>query len=203
LLVLSLITGALFSVGYYYRRKAAKADSGPFFVLDREQGIIKVPKLGYRPARDYAFTDVEGYYVKSAVNQFGMQSSFLELAAFEPGTDNFLQRFILWAGPVGSYEQALLHWSQCCQYMNQEEPLPNIPQLWPTIVDQLVRERGWTGRAGREAAMDEVAHAFAREMRALNVKEGLGVESYIDPASRDYEGPRSYEYYRRLYPTEA
>jgi hypothetical protein len=197
------ITLSLFGIGYLFRKKAANAPPGTYFVLDREQGIIKVPALGHRPARNYAFDDVEGYYVKSGVNQFGMQTCFLELAAFKPGTDNLIQRFILWAGPVGSYEQALLHWSQCCQYMNKSEPLPNIPQLWPTLVDQLTQERGWEGRAGREAAADVLAHAFAKEMRSLNVKEELGVESYIDPTSRDYEGPRSYDHYRRLYPTEA
>jgi hypothetical protein len=66
-----------------------------------------------------------------------------------------------------------------------------------------MRQRGWQGRAGREAALDEVTHAFAQEMRSQGLKDGLGVEPHVDPTSRDYEGPRSYDYYRRLYPTEA
>jgi hypothetical protein len=66
----------------------------------------------------------------------------------------------------------------------------------------LIRERGWQGLADREEAIDEISQAFAKEMQAQDVKEGLGVEPHVDPASPEYEGPRSYDYYRRLYPTE-
>jgi hypothetical protein len=194
---------ALFVLGYHYQRKEDQEEYPPRFVFDRERGTVIVPKFAELPGGEFPFEDVEGYFSKSPANQFGLQNHYLQLVIHAPGSETPLMAFILWAGPVLGYEQALAHWSRLCQYMNRSEPLPNIPQLWETLVHRMVKQHGWRGRAGREAALDEVSHAFAKAMRAQEVKEGLGVEPHVDPASPEYEGPRSYDHYRRLYPTEA
>jgi hypothetical protein len=201
--ILWMVPFALFALGYHYQRKEDKEEYPPSFVFDRARGVVVVPQLGKFPGGEYPFEDVEGYSVRSASNQFGLQDYFLRLVIYEPSSEEEVYAFYLWAGPIQSYEQALAHWSRLCQYMNKSEPLPNIPQLWEAMADQLIRHRGWWGRAGREAAMDEVTHAFAQTMRSEAVSEDLGVEPHVDPTNRDYEGPRSYEYYRRLYPREA
>jgi hypothetical protein len=193
----------LFAIGYHYQRKENMEEDTPNFVFDRDHSTVTVPQVDRLPAGEYRFEDVEGYFVKGPVNKFGLSNYYLQLVVYKPGTEEQIGSFFLWAGPIISYEQALAHWSRLCQFMNKSEPFPNFPLLWGALVGQMIRQRGWQGRAGREAAMDEVAHAFAQEMRSQGLKEGLGVESHVDPASRDYEGPRSYEYYRRLYPTEA
>ena len=198
-----IVPAALFALGYHYQRKEDKEEYPPGFIFDRERGTVSVPKLDNLPGGTYPFSDVEGYFLKSPANQFGLRQHYLQLVIHAPGSETPLMGFILWAGPVLGYEQALAHWSRLCQYMNKAEPLPNIPQLWEAMAERLISERGWQGRAGREAAIDEISHAFAKEMRAQDVKEGLGVEPHVDPASPQYEGPRSYDYYRRLYPTEA
>jgi hypothetical protein len=43
------------------------------------------------------------------------------------------------------------------------------------MAHKIITERGWQGRAGREAAMDEIAHAFTQEVRAQEVKDGLDI----------------------------
>jgi hypothetical protein len=197
------VTLGLFAIGHHYQRKEDREEYPPSFVFDRERGTLIVPKFAELPGGEFPFEDVEGYFIKSPVNQFGLRNHFLQLVIHAPDSETPLMAFILWAGPVLGYEQALAHWSRLCQYMNRSEPLPNIPQLWETLVRRIVSQRGWEGRAGREAALDEVSHAFAKAMRAQDVKEGLGVEPHVDPASPQYEGPRSYDYYRRRYPVEA
>jgi hypothetical protein len=198
-----LVAFSLFAIGYHYQRKEDQEEYPPSFIFDREKGTVTVPQFAKLPGGEFPFEDVEGYFLKSPANQFGLQTHFLQLVVHAPGGEQPLMSFILWAGPILGYEQALAHWSRLCQYMNKAEPLPNIPQLWEAMADRLITDRGWQGRAGREAAMDEIAHAFAQEMRAQEVKEGLGVDPHVDPASPEYEGPRSYEHYRHRYPTEA
>jgi hypothetical protein len=82
------------------------------------------------PTGEYRFEDLEGYFVKGPVSQFGLSNYCLQLVVYAPGTEEEIGHFFLWAGPIISYEQALAHWSRLCQFMNKSEPVPNIPLLW-------------------------------------------------------------------------
>jgi hypothetical protein len=196
ILATTIFTLSIF-VGVEYIKKSKFAEPGPEFIFDRELGVVHIPRIGRLEGGVYLFKDVEGYYYRGT-GQYGLRS-FFRIVIHHPDKETVVCSFFLGVGSVSMYYDAEAHWTRLCQYMDKTKPLPNMPQLWGTLAPKLMGSRGWSGRAGYAAAVDELSHEYALYARAYHYQHDIDVAPHVDPISDLYEGPRSYQYYKWLY----
>ncbi|MGD8570599.1 MAG: hypothetical protein PVJ39_21100 [Gammaproteobacteria bacterium] len=180
----SIVPIILILLGIFFFYKEKNTPIGPFVIVDRAKGEIRMPRVLLSPARTLKFDELEAYFVSTGPGRFGAPRHFINMYPYDKKTQKFGKGIHLEIGPLLNYQDAELQWSFLCQYMDKSQHLPMVPQLWDAIIR--AEFGGYQDETSTYQKLAVLRHEWAIEMRKAGHRHDLEIEPELDPQSPKY-----------------